>query len=280
MFGLNLRKSIKERLFTFLLYLSLIFGCLYCYVGNEWYWLIYSVLLAIFHGILGGNIALHRFYSHRQFVTTKIKEYFLLIESILSGHSIGPITWVAVHRAHHANADNIADPHSPNIYNPIVIGLGLHYFISDKKRKDSNIKLPIDLMRNKNLRFVEKYYHHIWLCLSLVVYLIFGFNILLYCLLMPAAINNIYPNLFLNFLSHYPNVPLSYRNYDTNDKSTNNKILSLLTFGECFHNNHHYNQRTYNNAHKKGELDLTYYVIKYFFAKDDLLTQKNTIQET
>ena len=264
---MNLRKSIKERLFTVVIYTTLIYGIYDCYQTGEWYLFGISFLIFLFHGVFGGNIALHRLYSHKNFSTGKLKEYFLLIESILAGAGVGPITWAAVHRAHHANSDKQSDPHSPYIYNPWVIGLGLHYFISDKKRKESNIKLPVDLYRKSELRFVENYYHWIWLTLMLLVYVIFSFDTMIYYLLLPAGIYNVYSNFFINVLGHSPNFPFSYRTYDTDDKSTNNNILNIFTFGESLQNNHHYSQKNLSNVHKSGEFDISYHIIKLFFLE-------------
>lgn len=271
---MNLRKSIKERLFTILIYLSLIYGIYNCFVTDNWYLFGISFLIFLFHGVFGGNIALHRLYSHKNFSTGKLREYFLLMESVLAGAGIGPITWAAVHRAHHANSDKQPDPHSPYIYHPLVIGLGLHYFISDKKRKESNIKLPVDLYRKPELRFIETHYHLIWVSLIIIVWVLFSFDNMIYYLLLPAGIYNIYSNLFINVLGHSPNFPFSYRTYDTDDYSTNNNVLNFFTFGESLQNNHHYSQKNLNNAHKKGELDLTYYIIKYFFASSESLIRQ------
>lgn len=263
---MNFKKSIKERLFTIIIYSATLYGIVGCYANDDWYPLLISFCLFLFHGILGGNIALHRLYSHKSFSTGKIKECFLLTESVLAGAGIGPITWAAVHRAHHVNSDTLADPHSPYVYNPWVVALGLHYFISDKKRKESNIRLPIDLMRSPLLRFVESYYHKIWLSLIIVIWALFDFNTMIYWLLVPAGIYNVYSNFFINLLGHSPRFPFSYRNYETSDNSANNMILNIFTFGESLQNNHHYNPSSPNNASDKKEYDLTYYIIKYVFS--------------
>jgi stearoyl-CoA desaturase (delta-9 desaturase) len=52
-----------------------------------------------------------------------------------------------------------------------------------------------------------------------------------------------------------------YRNYETKDDSRNCWWVSLLTFGEGWHNNHHAYQRLARCGHKWWEIDLTYLVI-------------------
>ena len=45
------------------------------------------------------------------------------------------------------------------------------------------------------------------------------------------------------------------------DRSTNNAIVALLTFGEGWHNNHHYWPRAARAGFQRCEVDLVYYVI-------------------
>jgi len=53
------------------------------------------------------------------------------------------------------------------------------------------------------------------------------------------------------------------RRYKTKDDSKNSLIIALLTFGEGWHNNHHY----YPNSTRQGffwwEIDITYYCLKF-----------------
>ena len=50
--------------------------------------------------------------------------------------------------------------------------------------------------------------------------------------------------------------------YKTTDNSRNNALLALLTFGEGWHNNHHYYPNTVKQGFFWWELDITYWVIK------------------
>jgi hypothetical protein len=53
------------------------------------------------------------------------------------------------------------------------------------------------------------------------------------------------------------------RRYETKDDSRNSMIVALLTFGEGWHNNHHY----YPNSTRQGffwwEIDITYYILRF-----------------
>jgi len=52
------------------------------------------------------------------------------------------------------------------------------------------------------------------------------------------------------------------RRFDTPDKSRNNIIVALLTFGEGWHNNHHHYQRSARQGFYWWEIDITHYVLK------------------
>jgi stearoyl-CoA desaturase (delta-9 desaturase) len=54
--------------------------------------------------------------------------------------------------------------------------------------------------------------------------------------------------------------------YESNDESRNSLWLALITLGEGWHNNHHY----YETAGRQGffwwEIDITYYILRFFQA--------------
>jgi stearoyl-CoA desaturase (delta-9 desaturase) len=62
----------------------------------------------------------------------------------------------------------------------------------------------------------------------------------------------------VNSLSHI----FGYKNHDTDDHSTNNWLVALLTVGEGWHNNHHHDPASASNQHRWWEFDITYYEIK------------------
>ena len=62
----------------------------------------------------------------------------------------------------------------------------------------------------------------------------------------------------VNSLTHI----FGYRTYQTNEGSRNNPLVTLLTFGEGWHNNHHHDQVSANMRHRWWELDLNFCFIK------------------
>ena len=63
---------------------------------------------------------------------------------------------------------------------------------------------------------------------------------------------------FVNSAAH----TWGYRNYPTNDNSTNLWWVALLSFGEGWHNNHHGDQRAASHGRRWFELDPTYWTIR------------------
>jgi stearoyl-CoA desaturase (delta-9 desaturase) len=51
------------------------------------------------------------------------------------------------------------------------------------------------------------------------------------------------------------------RRYDTPDTSRNNALLSLITLGEGWHNNHHHYAVTARQGFYWWEIDITYYLL-------------------
>lgn len=271
----KLSKSNKERLFVSLSYCGFIYGMYLCVISNNWWPLLISFVIYNWHSTLGNNCAMHRLYSHKAYTTGKIRRFWLLAEAVLCGGGIGPVTYAAVHRAHHSYSDTEKDPHSPYTNHPLYIGLGFHIFRRDNDRRNSGIKLPIDLMRDSSLRFVERHYHTLWLVGSIVIWVFFGFKVLLYGFVVPSCMYIILSNIVGNVLTHSNTIklPFTYRNFETNDHSVNSKITQVMLKGEGLHNNHHYKQTALNTAFKPGEFDPTWFVLKWIFLDKETIAK-------
>jgi len=56
------------------------------------------------------------------------------------------------------------------------------------------------------------------------------------------------------------------RRYETNDDSRNNVWLALLTFGEGWHNNHHFYPGSARQGFRAREIDITWYGLRLLAA--------------
>jgi stearoyl-CoA desaturase (delta-9 desaturase) len=66
----------------------------------------------------------------------------------------------------------------------------------------------------------------------------------------------------MTFVVNSVNHLWGYRNYETPDNSRNNVWVSLLVFGEGWHNNHHADARSAAHGHRWFELDLAFAMIR------------------
>ena len=262
----SIKRSTKEKFQIVLVYSGLLYAIVNSFVTGNWWLFAISWGLALWHGMFGNNIALHRLYSHRSFTTSRAKEIFLAISTIFLG-SNGPITYCAIHRHHHIHSDQPRDPHSPKQSGRWYIAFALWAFRSDYSKSLLGVKLPKDLMRDPVLKFIEVHYFKIWTSLMVLFYVLGGMTALTYFLLAPAGIYVLIANTGTNVISHSNLLKSSYRNYETDDDSRNSNFVQLLTLGEGYQNNHHHNCTTCSQAVKPGEFDPAAWVVRKFFAK-------------
>jgi len=69
----------------------------------------------------------------------------------------------------------------------------------------------------------------------------------------------------VNVLGHRPEY--GTRTFDTDDLSSNNKFLQILTWNEGLHNHHHANAGAYRFTVNKGDFDFPAFLIEKFFMK-------------
>jgi len=62
----------------------------------------------------------------------------------------------------------------------------------------------------------------------------------------------------INSLAHV----FGTRRFNTPDHSRNNWLLAIITFGEGWHNNHHFSMGSCRQGYRWWEIDITYGVLK------------------
>jgi stearoyl-CoA desaturase (delta-9 desaturase) len=199
---------------------------------------------------IGITIFYHRFLSHRSFQTSNFIRKLGVLLGALAGRG-GPLDWVAVHRYHHKHSDTDNDPHDPakkgwRIFFPHLLNYG----------NNINPLVVKDLLSDKFYRFLNQYYN---LILLLVIFLglLIDPKTIVFLYIIPLALTAWVLNLFV-----YMNHIFGYRNYETPDKSKNNWLISVILWGEGWHNNHHYNPQWWNLRKKIWEVDSASFVIK------------------
>lgn len=207
------------------------------------------VLLGVMYvlGIIGVEIGLHRYFSHRAFRAVPAVTALLAILGSMAGQ--GPVLfWVATHRKHHAHSDHDGDPHSPYTVDggPWCSLRGWWHahvgwlFLGDPP--DLGAYAP-DLLRDRYVFRLNQLYP-LWFLLGLAVPA--GVGWLIHRTAYGAFLGFLWGGLARLFLVHHATWSvnslchlLGQRPNATRDRSTNNVWLALPSLGGSWHNNHH-----------------------------------------
>lgn len=239
----------EVRLLQILNHILLCIGVWYVAVTGQYDYLWLGVVVFWITGVLGINVCLHRYLSHKSFKTYKAIEVFLIIVSVLT--TVGsPLAWVAVHRQHHRFSDEVGDPHSPHLLGKFRAWFGLW---GDVKIDLNMVK---DLRRDALHRAIHKNYVPIIAVYCILLALVNPW-LVIFAYAIPACLSWHAANLVV-VMGHMH----GYRNYNTPDKSTNSWFASLLTWGDGWHNNHHANLSAWSNWVKWWEFDIATIIIR------------------
>ena len=173
--------------------------------------------------------------------------------------------WVAVHRKHHALCEREGDPHSPRVYGlkkVLLEGAELYRGAArDRETLEKYAKgTPDDWLENNLYHHPTRSYFGIVLLVvaDLVLFGVPGIiMIALQLSNMPFMAAGI-----VNGLCHAK----GYRNFETDDASTNLWPLGLLVAGEELHNNHHAFPTSARFSMRPHEVDMGWLHLKVLVA--------------
>ena len=208
----------------------------------SWQNLAAAVLFWWIANSVGIGIGYHRLLTHRGFKTPKWFEYILTFCGTLALQS-GAINWVTTHRIHHAFTDTDKDPHSPKggLY---WSHIGWIFQGEGQNQSEASMtRYTPDMMRDPVQRFMNKYYWVSSVLLAAALYPIGGFSMIFWAIGLRLVFGW-QTTWLVNSATH----TWGTRRFESNDTSTNNGLVAMLTFGEGWHNNHH----TYPRSAKHG----------------------------
>ncbi len=214
-------------------------------------------------GGVGICLGYHRQLTHMSFQTYRPIRWLLAFLGGLAGEG-SAARWVANHRKHHAFSDQEEDPHSPRHG-----GLWSHmlWFCPFQSREEEKIligKYAPDMARDPVIAFLHKTFL-LWPWLVGLTLLAIGWSVWdVYTGVSMMAWGLFFRMVFVFHITWFVNSAThmwGYRNYQTEDDSTNLWWVGLLAFGEGWHNNHHAYQRLAAHGHRWWEIDLTYGMI-------------------
>ena len=208
----------------------------------------------------------HRYFSHRSFRTSRLMQFvFALIGA--SAVQRGPLWWASNHRFHHTHSDQSSDIHSPVQHGFWWSHMGWFMSYQQMSPKLSRIQ---DFAKFPELRFLDRFdvlvpfvlaisifgFGH-WLGTSYPILETSGWQMLVWGFVISTVA--LYHGTFtITSLSHR----FGRRRFATSDNSRNSLMLALLTFGEGWHNNHHFYPSSAKQGFKWWEIDITYYLLK------------------
>jgi stearoyl-CoA desaturase (delta-9 desaturase) len=227
------------------------------------YWTV-ALFVSIIMTVVGTDIALHRYFSHKAFETSSFKRLILEFVSIpcMSG---SPLSWAVLHRKHHAECDTEGDPHSPSVIPWWKVWLYLKPSYTFDRTDDR--KYYRGLISDRRLIFTHSYYFPLLILYILLIYIFFGWQWVLFGLFVPSAIVD-FQMACVNVICHL----YGYENYPVrkNCKAKNNWLVHFITFGSFgFHNNHHADPGNHRTNKKKGEFDIPAWIIEAFFIDSE-----------
>ena len=213
------------------------------------HWLI-AFTVYFFTGCIGMSMTYHRLLAHGAWEAPRWFEVFGTLSASL-GLTGSSLAWCSVHKEHHHTVDTPQDPHSPHYvkwYRVQFLSMLYPPKVKFMKRKLGD---PFHQLLHKNYFLINAGY-------SFCLFLWDPFAVI-YAHLFPAAIlwNS---GSAVNTIGHL----FGYRNFQTGDSSKNNFILALLTWGEGWHNNHHYKSQKHYFGVRWYEVDIAGALISLF----------------
>jgi stearoyl-CoA desaturase (delta-9 desaturase) len=203
--------------------------------------------------MFGITAGFHRYFSHRAFRTGRAFQLVLALLGTLSVQK-GVLWWAGHHRDHHRYSDGERDVHSP-----VQRGFWWSHvgWILSARYDRSHPERLKDLARYPELLWLDRYGVVVPVAFAMLLLAVGGLPALLWGFFVPIVVAW-HVTFSINSVAHV----LGSRRYPTADDSRNNAILALLTFGEGWHNNHHFYATTANQGWFWWEVDLTYAVLR------------------
>jgi stearoyl-CoA desaturase (delta-9 desaturase) len=218
--------------------------------------LLFAVSGYLILGIFGNFIGFHRYLTHRSFTVNNFFHYVFVTLGSLTGQG-SAIFWTALHLHHHRNSDTDVDVHSP------IKGFlesSLLWQIRGGLEELRGLIAPRNLYKDKFVKFTHHNYYKFYWSIGILIAIIdiefFLFFFILGGYFFTAMADNL-----SNYFFH--SKKYGYQSYDTNDNSRNVPLISILTLGAGWHNNHHWDPKNYKFGVKPWELDPSAWLINF-----------------
>jgi fatty-acid desaturase len=225
-------------------------------------------------GTLGINIGYHRLLSHCSFRCPRWLEYALVVSGLCCVQD-SPLIWVAHHRKHHHHSDEAHDPHSPRAS---FLWSHMGWLIADgddTRLGATTVRYAPDLQRDRFYLWLAA--NDKWALIafgSWALFYVAGFLAISATGGTAAAANQFGLSLVVwsaalrvvlvwhitwsvNSVTHR----WGYQRFATGDDSRNNPLIGILSNGEGWHNNHHFDPQAARHGLGWREPDIAWLTI-------------------
>ncbi|MBA2736902.1 MAG: fatty acid desaturase [Pyrinomonadaceae bacterium] len=209
-------------------------------------------------GSLGVGLGYHRLLTHRSFKAPKWLEYTLTTLGAMAIQDDAP-KWVATHRIHHQYTETDKDPHSTR---PGFFWAHMEWILKGtaQDHDEATLKKYVpDLMKDRFHTTLARYYFVPLIISAIILFLIGGWSMILWGVFARVVVGW-HSTWLVNSATHF----WGTRRFETNDDSTNNWLVALLTFGEGWHNNHHAFPTSARHGLKWYQFDMNWLMIRVF----------------
>jgi stearoyl-CoA desaturase (Delta-9 desaturase) len=214
----------------------------------HWHDVVVFLILYLSTGF-GITVGFHRLFTHRSFKTSApVRGVLAALGSVAIEGNV--ISWVADHRKHHAFSDQEGDPHSPHVDHGVgwrgaLRGLWhAHWgWLFIHTQRGARKRYAPDLLKDPVVSFIDRTFIF-WALGGFVAAFGLGWALGgsveagLTGLLWGGGVRLLvlhHMTYSINSLCHF----FGSRRFPTDDHSRNLLWLSIPTFGEAWHNNHH-----------------------------------------
>lgn len=232
-------------------------------------WSIVAVAVALALYLVRGfgiTAIYHRGLSHRAFRMRRSVQFVGALVATAAAQK-GPLWWVGKHRVHHRVTDRPGDPHSPSQGGFARAHAGWQF---EAANSATPMEQVADLAAYPELRFLDR--NHYLAPVSLAVGC-FAAGVALEAWVPALGTNGPQMLVWGFFVSTVALWHVTFsvnsfahrfgrRPFPTRDTSCNNWVVSLLTMGEGWHNNHHRYPVSARQGFLRGQFDPTYLVLR------------------
>lgn len=236
------------------------------------------LLAIVFYYLTGMSITAgyHRLFAHKAYEANPLVKFFFLIFGAATFQN-SLLKWGSDHRLHHLEVDSEADPYS--------IQEGFFYahmgWVFLKKNSEIKQRFAKDFLNDKLIMWQHRYYIPIAVIVGFALPTVLG-EVLFDSWLGGLALGGFarvvvvhHCTFFINSLCH----TLGSTPYTDTNSAKDSWFMALLTFGEGYHNFHHYFQADYRNGINWYHFDPTKWLIKTLYGVGMAKKLKKTPQE-